>query len=414
MKKSLFIKKCVIVSFILLSMLNTGCWNRKELKELGVVGSVAIDTENDKVKLTYEIVLPKKLESSGAEEKAVMFFESEGESVLDAIRNSTLKFNRMLYWPHTNIIYLSEDCAKKGLSSYIDLFNRDHDLRKYIHMLIVKDMPASDIMNNEWQEGVIPSLYVETISENYVANGKTSAIKILDFLKAYYSQGIEPVIGAITITENSESDSGANSNSGGENQEDSEEKETDKLPLLEGLFVFKEDKLVGYLDGTQSKAYNIITNKIKNGVTVADSPDNKGITSLEIIKSSSSISVEQNEGKYTGNVSVNIHGIIGEETGKEDITNPETIKKIEKLTSETIKLQLEDCIKQVQKYKSDVFGFGKAFHIKKPEEWRKIKDNWNDIFANMDINVEVETVIEKVGVSDQQLRLKEQDLNEKN
>lgn len=406
MKKSFIIKKIIISIFILSLMLNTGCWNKKELKELGVVGAVAIDAEGDRVKLTYEVIIPKKLESVGASEKTALFFDSEGDSVFDAIRNSTLKYNKKLYWPHTNIIYISEDCAKQGLQKYMDLFNRDHDLRKYVYLLIVKDMPASEIMNNEWQEGVIPSLYIEQIGEDDISSGKTVSIETLDFLKSYYTQGIEPVIGAISIAPNP-------GNENEKDSEDEEEKSDTKLPVLEGLYVFNDDKMVGYLDAMKTRAYNIITNKMKSGIIVSASPDNEGINSLEIKKSSCNMKVELEEGKFHGYISVKLRATLGEESGKIDITNPEIINKIEQLSSEELKLQIEDCIKQAQSYKSDIFGFGKTVHIKHYDEWEKVKDNWNETFATMDITVEVKTVIDKMGVSNQQLRLKEEDINGK-
>lgn len=407
MKKLFIIKRCFAFLLVLMLMMCTGCWNRKELKELGLVGAVSIDTEDDKVKLTYEVILPKKLEAKGTDDKSAIFLDSEGNSIFDAIRNVTLKFDKKLYWSHTNVIFLSEDCAKDGLQNYMDMFNREHDLRQYIHLLIVKDMPASEIMNNEWQEGTIPSRYIESISEDYIQTGKTTTTEILDFLKAYYTQGIEPVIGSIVVV-----DKPGNKSEDGSKEKSEDDKEN-KLPSLEGLYVFKDDKLLGYLDGVQTKGYNLLTNKMKSGVIVSKSPDNEGKSSLKIQNSSSDIKVKLEEGKFQGNVSLEVRGVISEESGKEDITKFEVIKTLEKLFSETLKLQIEDCIKQVQKYGSDVFGFGRALHIKNPDEWKKVKDNWNEIFSDMEINVEVKTVIEKAGVSNQQLRIKEKELNDK-
>ena len=410
MKKTFIIKRCLIILMVLSMMFNTGCWNRKELKELGVVGSVAVDTDGEKIKLTYEVIVPKKLESVGTEDKSALFLESEGDSVFDAIRNATLKFNKKLYWPHANIIYFSEDCAENGLKNYMDLFNRDHDLRKYIHLLIVKDTPAYEIMNNEWQEGVIPSLYVENIIHGNTASGKIASVKILDFLKTYYTEGIEPVIGAISITENSNSNSRTNSKDGEENEEEDAD---DKLPLVEGLYAFRDDRLVGYLNGVQTRSYNIITNNIKSGIIITDSPDKNGLTSMEIKKSSSSLDVKWENGELKGTVAVKILGSIGEETGLDSITKSDATKDIEQLTAEEIKLQLEDCISRVQHFGTDIFGFGRAFHIKNPDEWKTRKDYWNVLFTDMDVEVNVEVAIDKIGVSNEQIGIKEKDTNAK-
>ena len=60
MKKRI-IQNIFIVIVVLILLLNTGCWNKKELSELGIIGAVGIDKNKDNIKLTYEIVTPKRI-----------------------------------------------------------------------------------------------------------------------------------------------------------------------------------------------------------------------------------------------------------------------------------------------------------------------------------------------------------------
>jgi spore germination protein KC len=164
---------------------------------------------------------------------------------------------------------------------------------------------------------------------------------------------------------------------------------------------------VGFLDGTQTRAFNFITSKIKSGVIVSTSPDKKGITSVEIMKARDKMDVQIKDGIYYGTAKIEISGMIAEETGEEDISNQILINQIEENTSLVVKQEIEDCIKKVQEYKTDIFGFGLLVHRKYPNDWKKIKTEWNEIFSNLEIKVTVKTDIEKAWVSNQQLQYKE-------
>ena len=62
-------------------LLNTGCWNKKELNELGIVGAVGIDKNKDNINLTYEIITPKRIESKGNDIDVATYLQSEGTTI---------------------------------------------------------------------------------------------------------------------------------------------------------------------------------------------------------------------------------------------------------------------------------------------------------------------------------------------
>lgn len=42
-----------------------------------------------------------------------------------------------------------------------------------------------------------------------------------------------------------------------------------------------------------------------------------------------------------------------------------------------------------ENYQADVLGFGEAIHRANPTEWRKIKDDWQTIYPEVEVNVKV-------------------------
>lgn len=96
---------------------------------------------------------------------------------------------------------------------------------------------------------------------------------------------------------------------------------------------------------------------------------------------------------------VKMRGMTGEVVGDVDISKQEAIKLMEESCSRQIKEEIENTIKKVQKdNKVDIFGYGNIVHRKYPKEWRSMKDEWDTIFSQAHVEVEVETHIIRTGL----------------
>ncbi len=390
--------KRIVVIVILLGLFYqffTGSWNRRELSSLGIVGGVAITSYDHSVRITYQIINPISIQVTGESNKPVFYIQSEGKSIFEANRNATLQYSKKLYWPHLDICIFDASLAEKGLMEYLDYFNRNHESRRYMYLAVSRNYPSQDILTFQVEKEDVPSNYFEALFENSKTNGKSVSIKFIDFLKAYYAEGIEPVIGVIQTTQTTES------------VLKSLETELNVIPSAEGLAVFIKDEMVDFLDGDEARGYNFITGNIASTVLVAPSPDGKGVNSLEVIKADSKLDIKRIKDQYVGVVEVEINGMLTEETGEEDITNVQSIHAIEEATSKIVEDEMTATLQKVQRMKSDIFGFGQALHRKNPKEWKELKEDWNEIFASMTFEISVKTKVQRAGVSNQQLNIRE-------
>ena len=393
---NIIIKKIGFIVILILTILNfNSCWNRRELSELGIVGTAAIDEEDSRIKITYELLKPYRMETPGSEEPSI-YFQSEGQTIFEANRNATLKFDKKLYWPQAKAYFFNENIAKKGLLKQLDYFNRNHESRRYVNLAIAKGVNASEIIGIIGIQGEIPSQYIEKLFDNSKNNGKSVSTKLIDFLKMYYAEGLEPVVAAVQIVKRNSNNFKVKKNEG-----------EDLMTSAEGCAVFKGDQFVGFLDGIETRGYNFIIGDIKSAILVSPSPDGKGENSVEVIKAGSKIEIQKKDNAYSATVKIEIHGVLGEETGEKKVDSIEEIKKVENNTSDMVKAEILQALNKVQEYGSDIFGFGQELHIKFPEEWKQMKNNWNELFSKLKIEVEVKTTIDEAGVSNEQLPAKE-------
>ncbi|GAA3318607.1 Ger(x)C family spore germination C-terminal domain-containing protein [Ectobacillus funiculus] len=61
----------------------------------------------------------------------------------------------------------------------------------------------------------------------------------------------------------------------------------------------------------------------------------------------------------------------------------------------------------------DAFGFADAFHRKYPKQWNKVKDHWDDVLPQVDVNVDIKTRVKRPGLSTTPAGLRENEVEEK-
>ncbi|WFD08995.1 Ger(x)C family spore germination protein [Tepidibacter hydrothermalis] len=365
------VKKKILFFIIPISMfILSGCWNYREINDVNIINGAAVDSfeKKDEYVLSVEIIKPQagqdfKLEADIISEK--------GKSIFDAVRTMIVHSGKRAYWPHAKVFIISEDIAKKGVVDVIDFINRDAEVRSDIWLLISQEKTAKEILNSETKLHSTISAHLEDKLKNKDSVSKFQDIELHQFLKDLAAEGISCTIPTVHIT-----------------------KEKDqKVPEIFGMGVFKKDKLVGYIDGMETMSMMLIKDELKSGVFVVRNVDNTNTDcTLEIFKTKTKVEPVIKNGNIVMKIDSKLDVGIGEIVGKADLISEPGRDKLKLQAEETVKKELLKTIKRVQKdYDSDIFGFGNVIYRKKPEEWKKIKNDWDQIFAhlNVDVNVEV-------------------------
>lgn len=394
MKTNLFNKIFLVFIIIFSTIFLSGCWNRRETNTMGIAGAVAFDIEDEKHKITIEIIRPRRAgtsEQDGRNEKPTEYVQTTGYSIFEAMRDATTKFDRKIFLPDVKVYIFSEKVARKGLAQFYDYLNRDHESRLGITMFITDGSTAADILGISPGISKVPSDYIKNMSTLSKSNAKSMDVYLKDFLVEYYTEGIEPIVGIVKKKPAPES----------------QLQKTRNELSDEGAAVFLEDRLVGFLNGKETRAVNLVKGKVKSGAITSPSEE-KGFDSIEIIKAKGKNSVKIENNTVLINVKIDLQTTMLAEITSEKEMDKEKIKEIEDATSKVVKKEVEDTIKKVQnEFKSDVFGFGKIVHKKSPDEWKKVKSNWNDMFSKARVNVDVSTTIRRHGLTDTPLKNKE-------
>ncbi|MDD9268068.1 Ger(x)C family spore germination protein [Paenibacillus sp. GCM10023248] len=374
-------------------LLLTGCWNRKEINDIGIVTATGLDLmPNKEIRLSVQIGIPAKLGSTAAGsgssdiKNSTLVISETGETISDAYRNLQKKISRHIFFAHSRSLVIGEKLAKEGVAHIIDFFARYHEPRLHSYLILTKG-EAVELLNSRTLLEKVPSEETREL----VKQGIGLKITIKDFWDMMLADGLEPVAPQINITPR---EVGAMADAAADSDP--------KTQIIEGSAVFRKDKLVGWMDDMETRGILYLRNEISIGVITVSLPKEKGggKVSVEIIKVESNITPNLGDGQLSIDVDIRSNVNVLESASAINLAQNDMILYLQSRLNKELKDRVELALKQAQqKYRSDILGLGRAVYRAYPKEWnRHYKDNWDDIFPDLKVAIHPNVVIGRIGL----------------
>ncbi|MBE3519384.1 MAG: Ger(x)C family spore germination C-terminal domain-containing protein [Firmicutes bacterium] len=98
-------------------------------------------------------------------------------------------------------------------------------------------------------------------------------------------------------------------------------------------------------------------------------------------------------------VRVQAEGNLGEIQGTLDpMKDPRAWHEMERQMAEAIRKEIMAAISKAKELNSDIFGFGAALNRRHPKEWASLKDRWDIEFPRIDVKLEVNAKLRRMGL----------------
>ncbi len=293
-------------------------------------------------------------------------YTTEADTVFEAIRKITTLSPRKMYFSHLRICVIGESIATEGMAKALDLLSRDHQFRTDFYIVVSKGTSAEDTLKIMTPLDPIPANDLFSALETSEKNWSPSMTVTLDeLIAALTSEGMQPVLTGLRIVGNTEM---------GESNSNVQQIDPPVRLQYSGLAVFKKDKLIGWLDETESRGYNFILGKVQSSVGFVACPEG-GKVVTEIIRTQTAIKGNVHRGEPRINIKMHVEANVGEvECQGLDLTKVSTIYELEKKEEEKVEGIMKSAVRKAQKsYKADIFGFGEAIHRADPKTWSALK-----------------------------------------
>lgn len=395
--------KRLYLFLLLMTPLLTGCWDRYELEDRANILGLSVDFAEEKelreepevthrighfpnekrdryYKLTAQVALPGKIklgpEGGGGEgsEKTAWVIETFGHTMKDAIANMQQQLAEKLYLGHLQIVVVSEDVAKKGLTEVNDFLRRDHEVRRTAWMM-VNDEDASKVLKTAPPLETVPALYLSNTLDHAVQFGKLPREYLGKFWIDLSDKGVEAILPAVKVIDN------------------------DRI-LVDGLAVFKAGKMVERTTPIEIGAYMAMKDKNPGGYSITVSLENGGVYLVKTKERDSEISVKVENEKPSATINIRMDAIVDEEINAGDLDR-KSLKQVEQKASKKMVDICNELISKMQKQGSDIFGLGARVRAKYGWYWdQKVKtdEKWAEVFKEMEIKVNVDYTIRRTGM----------------
>lgn len=390
MKRKVLLLLVLIVSLVPVA----GCWSRRELNDLAIAVAMGVDKSGDQYLVTAQIVNPGEVAAKrgGGGNSPVATYTSTGDTLFEAIRKMTTKSPRKIYAAHLRLFVIGEELAKKeGVGKVLDLLSRDQELRTDYFVIVTKGTTATHVLKilSIPLEKIPANKMFQSLETSEKAWAVTSAYTLDELISDLVSEGKNPLLPGLEIIGDPQR---------GQTKENMEMPSPPAVLHLTGMAAFKKDKLIGWLNDTESKGTNYLNDKVESTIVLVPC-SKKGSVSLELIRSKTKVKGNVKNGKPEVDVTVRTEANVAEvECGNLDLTKTKTIYDLETKTEQKMKETIKAALNKAQKkYKSDLFGFGEAIHRANPWYWKKVKKEWDKEFVDLAVNVQVEVKIRRTG-----------------
>lgn len=363
---------------ILLLPLLSGCYNYRELNDLGITTAVSIDYKDNNFYVIAEVINPiKQQDASSSNNSPFVNYNSSSSSLQDAFRKVVLESPRQLYAAQLEIIVLSEEVVNNHLEEVLEYFARDPEARTEIKIIVAKTEDSTKAIT-------LQTLLTSLSSSNIINSldlqskvlGMAYPVTLNELLNMYIDPYLEVVLPSMTLYGNYEI---------GDEKENITTSSPKAIVKIDGSTITKDNKILGYLDLEESKILNLINGKLKETIIKMNYYDGYIIFEPNRIKVSRELDIKNNI------IKINISGYSKTKEIQSNINlkDPKEVKKLNKALNMELEKKITDTFNSIrEKYGTDVFGFQELYYHTNYKYFKENCTNWyEDIYPKIKLEV---------------------------
>lgn len=396
MKASIRFVKLILAAAVLIAsaLLVTGCWNSRELNQLAIVTAMSIDkTDDDEYALAFQVVMPAELGSSvkgGGGGAPYSVYTVKSKTLFEGIRKASKQVPRQLFFSHIQVVILGERLAQNGIEEIFDFFERSHEVRLTSMLLVARGTAPDQLVST-----LVPLTPIQ--AEALIGSSEFTSkiwsnspnIGIDDAIRKLINPGVEPSISGLRLVGN---DAEATKKSS---------LETTRPPYhleINGVAMFREGKLVGWLENDKARGYMFVINKMGSTIMNLSCQGKPDSLALEVIKSKTKTKVSMQNGRAKVKIAVMAEGNVSEVKCGVPLDDLAVLTKMEKEWGDSAISDMIGAIKRAQSLHADVFGFGEALQRQHPKQWKKVESQWADKFSGAEVSITFQGQILRTGM----------------
>lgn len=383
---------------LLCTLFIAGCWDRKEINDIAFVIGVAVDKEDDNYRSSLQIALPGQSGTTGSSgggggtsgDKSWFMLSNTAKTLRGTTLEGQKALSRTIYYAHRRTLLIGEDLARDGVAPMLDLFTR-YPLNRFSALPVVTKGAAYEVMDTDAPIEKFPSEMVRELCFLNMRNPRS----LKTFTDSILSEGVDPFLPVASKVDNVPKSW----------------KDAKTNIKLDGLAIFKKDKLVGMIDKAPADALILAMGEANAPEVMVKAPRGDGDIFIKLNENNSSLHPSVKNDKVTVTVQLYAKGVVVDNESNYGDLREKEILKLNDAIHKKIKEDIVEGVRLIQqKYHADILGIGRSIHQQLPKEWDKLKDRWDVIYPDVEVNVVPHVIIENVGVINKPIGVMEEDI----
>ncbi|KGN02564.1 spore gernimation protein [Clostridium novyi A str. 4570] len=392
-------KKIIFFTLVISCCLLTGCWDKVEIERKSFISTIAVDigksiskqdelkkiksdeifneSEYKKLNITFGFPNISELGPTDSGAATEQIISTDAFSMQDSINELASKTSRIIYTGHSKLLLLSNEVLQYPdvFKEIVDFFERQADINRMMFVVAV-DGKAQDYVK------FIPSMekniqtYISGLMENSSNNSSILPVTLNDMLICLYNNK------SIAIPS-------------------LEFDKEDKTKLnIAGMALIKDYKIDGYLTPDETSSLDILRGEIKGGKETILKDGHPIEFEVGGVKRRIKIVDSNNIKKLNVRIDVSLEGQLKGYSVSENLFDYEKLEDIQQDFSHVIERKCEKVARILQEqHPIDLIGlkdYCEKFH---PDLYKKIGDDWDEVYKNANIDVNVVVHARRVGIT---------------
>lgn len=415
---------------VLLMVPLVGCYDRVELEGMAFVISMGVDKgTNNTIDVTASIAVPRKLAGGagggggGGDDKnplaAAQPITVRARSIPQALDLLNTTVERRVSLTHLSNFGISEQLAREGFVRYLRPLSRYREFRRTVFMYVVPGSMREEYLKNQPVIEQSVTRFTESVADVGRYTGMTPRQYFHDFFTSMEAPNEDPIAPVVAVNEDvqtqaSQVQSGGSSGSGKSNESGGQLQGTkpsfvpghvnrqggNALEFI-GTAVFRQDQLVTYLDGIETRMMLTIRGDLTRTEMDFPDPTTKGqYISIELKHARSPVvDVNLDTNPVQVHVKQSLEGDFMGGQSATDFTLPENMSKLEASVRQRMESKEKELIAHVlHDYQADPFAIFK--HTR--SEFTTYQDfqtyDFRKAMKTAQVDVQVDVKLRRVGV----------------
>ncbi|MFL0195576.1 Ger(x)C family spore germination protein [Clostridium sp. WILCCON 0269] len=384
-----------VASILIICVLLTGCWDKVEIENTELVSIIGIDAGEDigkrkelknvkptdpltsidfkKLHVTFGIPDLSKLGPDKGGISGDKYIDVDGYSIQDAISKAILKSSRTVKFSHTKLLVLGQNLMMYPdvVKEVIDYLQREPALNRNMY-IVTSDGNSQKYVKFKTSVEKSVEMYILGLIENNSKNSEILPVTLNDFLIQMSENG-NSILPKMVVDDDN------------------------KNIKVVGTTAIKNFKQNGNLNEVETANIELLRGNLKSGkkmIYINGHP-----VDITIDNASKRMRMSQEKGKITFYINLDIEGQIKNYYTNDKVLSVDTLGYIEQSFNKAISQECEAVVKVTQKELGiDPVGFREYIEKYHPGVWSQVKSNWENVYKDAVVNVNVDTKIRRIGV----------------